>query len=977
MERKIPVLLAGILSSFILFVFNSGSWWGLPLYGSFFVLVISLFIFELVRAIIRRTFSDLWRLVGYLIITAVGFVILNAYSIVPYIVTFLKHDVFTITNSAVIAQNKAWLEMISRATSFLNIFRLQGVPDWYSSSTGINLVHSYANNYLSNQIYVILSFIFPLLIITPFILAKTKEQKKLISFVGLAMLLAMFFMAGSHKPLGFVYEFIYDNLHGFSIFRSPYYKFGAAFFICASILMAFTLSTLIEKVTARLTDKVRFRTGLLITVFLIIPWFGYHSVIFSSDKIFSWQKGFSSKLKVPEYVNSFSLWVNNADLKDSRLLLVPQINESWQNDAYNWGYWSLTNLPSVISNQSFVAGDGLMGRENYWVNKLYSFIKEGREKEVYDLSYRLGIDYLLLRRDVLSDSSWSAAPSPDIYKKILDGFTTIKKVNSFDQWLVYKFDRELTPKFKIATSLIGIPGGSLYLAQELLPNQETVYAGEGDDRRTPYLSKVVETYSCLSCLLAQKDALTSLPKVRILPNSPLYYFKLRRESETLKVSNTEQSKIDSYLGFSVRRAAEIGTMLNLGLKDKYSTEALKIMNGHLEELYKLLQVPTDPDKYFFRAKRLLDNINVIDRRFKNEVASSEFGEREDDFRREIIDVLWNIKELRNLFPIIYDRQVLETNKIYYLRFPDGNNYQIFLDPSSLPKDTKGQFILPDDILYKIKDEELHISLEELPKNLLRLKLPTDIKDGEIILKFLKPINLLEIQGTSIEESISGTLSGKRSCLVGKIKDYSSAKRYKFEIKVSKGGQSLRMYIKDIDSKKGKSNYIYGQSEEDVIQTFSYQPFSYLYYPSAGSKDSTIYLCSSDLNMPVIDDFKISEVFSPNIISIKSVFPKSLDNPNINFEKINPISYKVSINSATKPFILMFNETYSPFWKIKGEDFEHFMINGYANAWLVDKKGSFDLALEYRLQKYFYFGSVVSAIGLISAIMLAVYLKKKG
>ena len=73
---------------------------------------------------------------------------------------------------------------------------------------------------------------------------------------------------------------------------------------------------------------------------------------------------------------------------------------------------------------------------------------------------------------------------------------------------------------------------------------------------------------------------------------------------------------------------------------------------------------------------------------------------------------------------------------------------------------------------------------------------------------------------------------------------------------------------------------------------------------------------------------------------------------------------------------MFNETYNPFWKIKGEDFEHFMINGYANAWLVDKKGSFDLALEYRLQKYFFFGAVVSATGLIFAIVLAAYLKKK-
>jgi len=110
--------------------------------------------------------------------------------------------------------------------------------------------------------------------------------------------------------------------------------------------------------------------------------------------------------------------------------------------------------------------------------------------------------------------------------------------------------------------------------------------------------------------------------------------------------------------------------------------------------------------------------------------------------------------------------------------------------------------------------------------------------------------------------------------------------------------------------------------------------------------------------------------------IKLIPSRSLDKPDIKYEKINKVSYKIYVGEAKEPFILMFNETYNPFWKIKGENFEHFLINGYANAWLVDKKGNFDLVLEYRLQKYFYVGVVISAVGLISAIMLLVYLKKK-
>lgn len=972
-QKKLSVLLAGILSSLILFVFNCGSWLGLPLYGSFFVFVISQFTFEMAKTVVLRKFRSLFRLISYFIITAVGFVFLNAYSIFPYLTTFLKQDLFAITSSEVILQNKNWLEMISQATSFINIFRLQGIPDWYASPTSVNLAHSYADIYLSNPIYIIISFIFPILAISSFILVKTTMQRKLISFMGLSMLLAMFFMAGSHKPLGFIYEFIYDYLPGFSIFRSPFYKFGAAFFVCVSTLMAFTLSILIDRAISKMRERIKFWAGLTISVFLIVFWFGYHFVLFSSDRLFTWQKGYVTKLKVPQYVNSFSLWANSVNLNGSRILLVPPINETWQNDAYDWGYWSLTNLPSVVSNQSFVAGDGLTEGEKYWVNKLYTFLNDNKEKEAYDLSYRLGIDYLLLRNDVLSDSSWSASSSPKNYRNVLDNFVTVKKVQSFDQWLVYKFDRELTPKFQIVTSFVGIPEGHLYLAQELLSDQDSVYIGGEDFQYRQYLSKTAEIYSCQSCPLELKDALTSLPKVSILPNSPLYYFKLKRETSILEASVTDQSKIDSYLGFSVRRAAEIKTMLDLGLKERYSIEALKIMNKHLEELYKLYQSPVSSDRYLFWARRLLDNINVIERYFNDIVADSRFGKKDQYFKQEMLDVLWNIKELKSIFPIINDWKTLETNKVYYLRFPDDSNYQVFLDKNSLPKDLKGHFILPDNILFKTNGEEFPVSLEDDTQNYLNMKLPAGAKEGEISMKFLEPVNLFETQGLRIEESVSG----KRSCIVGKINGYNSTKQYRFEIKVPQKGQSLRMFIKDVaDSKKGKSDYLFGQDEKDVFQTFSYQPFSYLYYPSSGSKDSTIYLCSGDLNSPMIDDFKIYEIFSPNIISLKILSPKDAVKPNVVYEKINNTSYRVFVSEVEKPFVLVFNETFNPFWEIKGDVFEHFMINGYANAWLIDKKGSFDLVLEYRLQKYFYCGVAVSMISLIFLIILVVFLKRK-
>jgi len=522
-EKKLSVMFAGVLSALVLFIFNSGSWLGLPLYGSFFVIVLCLVAFEIVRLVKTKKFLNTSRLLRFLIVTGVGFVVFNAYSILPYISTFLKQDLYAITDTSVIAQNKAWLDMISGASSFLNIFRLQGVPDWYSGSSGVNPAHSYAGEYLTNRGFISASFIFPILLLSSFIISRKKEVKRLISIFSLVLLVSMFFMAGSHEPLGFIYSFLYEKVPGFSIFRSPYYKFGAAFFIAASVLLSFSLSSLIEKIVEKVKGRFKFRIGIFLSLMVIALWLGFYNIIFIPENIFSWHSGQSTKYEVPEYVYSFGEWTKEVDLGDSRMLLVPPINESWKSDAYSWGYWSLTNLPSTISGQSIVTNEYLPDGQRAWVNRLYFLIKEGREEEVLSLSSKLGIDYLLFREDVLADASWSATSSFEEFEKMVQNFSSLKKEKTFDKWIVYKFARENSPKFSTTHSLVSIPPKHSYLAQEYLGDEHSTTSTSNQINQ--FLSGELNVYNCESCPLEKKDALTSLPDVKILPNSPLYFIK--------------------------------------------------------------------------------------------------------------------------------------------------------------------------------------------------------------------------------------------------------------------------------------------------------------------------------------------------------------------------------------------------------------------------------------------------------------------
>lgn len=102
-------------------------------------------------------------------------------------------------------------------------------------------------------------------------------------------------------------------------------------------------------------------------------------------------------------------------------------------------------------------------------------------------------------------------------------------------------------------------------------------------------------------------------------------------------------------------------------------------------------------------------------------------------------------------------------------------------------------------------------------------------------------------------------------------------------------------------------------------------------------------------------------------------------PKIIWEKQDPTEYKLKITGNDKPFILVFSESYDSRWQAfvnddRISDTNHFLVNGYANAWLVDKEGNYDMEISYSLQKKFDFSWYVSAITLISGIVVTIFLK---
>jgi hypothetical protein len=104
------------------------------------------------------------------------------------------------------------------------------------------------------------------------------------------------------------------------------------------------------------------------------------------------------------------------------------------------------------------------------------------------------------------------------------------------------------------------------------------------------------------------------------------------------------------------------------------------------------------------------------------------------------------------------------------------------------------------------------------------------------------------------------------------------------------------------------------------------------------------------------------------------FNSSGSSPEITFEQLNPTKYVAHINSS-KPCFLVLSTKFDQYWAayIDGKEVgTHLMANGYANAWYIDKTGSFDVVLNYKVQDYFYIALVISGLTFIGCLW---YIKK--
>lgn len=182
----------------------------------------------------------------------------------------------------------------------------------------------------------------------------------------------------------------------------------------------------------------------------------------------------------------------------------------------------------------------------------------------------------------------------------------------------------------------------------------------------------------------------------------------------------------------------------------------------------------------------------------------------------------------------------------------------------------------------------------------------------------------------------------------------------------KEGQIVPSYVRDLSKSTGNSFY----------------SFKDIYEPRSTSSSVRIYFSGIPKDSLVIKNMNVQKRVNPDVLLIKKSTNISDQAPLVAYIKNSPTHYKINIKNPEGPFVLIFSSVFSPGWELAYVDGSkinnHFLVNSYANGWLIDMEGDYTLDLSFSLQEGLANDSRISIIFFIggSLILLGGLVSKK-
>lgn len=942
-SRKLSVVTGAILNSFVFFFFNASGLYGLPLYGGLLVVIGCLLVFTTVNNWYSKSFSGIKRLISLSIITGVLTLLINSYFFLPAILRFQSQLSTNISQVGGISGIISWAEEISANTSFTNLMRLEGIPEWYD-----NPFHPYAKMFLTNPLLIAISFLWPLIAFSTLYIVKTRINRRYVLYFFFVYLLGMFFAAGTHPPLGFLYQFLVEKIPVFIVFRSPYFKFAPALYIASAILFAFFLDSL--------SQRVRRKTFVLFFAILII----YHFPFFSGN-FFTWREGYSTRLSVPHYVFEFGNWLRSQP-PSTRVLMVPPNSPDLQYSLYTWGYLSFQALPTLLSNVSVVINnDKLNSEERNLTMELYEAIATANNSRSEMLLELLGISHVVVARDTDTKVKSSIPLDVSRYEKGLIETDLLDSDKTFGAWQVYKVrQRGLGTIFAVNNpTIIDAQQDDVSLVTEY-PMETSAFMLKSDVHTSESVPAFIVP-TCANCLKKSKPVVI-FPERNILPGDPFYSLVLLAE-RLRKTPTDPKSAIYNLLGISLKRISEINEMLftQKGLSQDVVDRYIQLLES-IEKNFASLPYPQDKIEvgsditHYLRAQR-----NFLRPNLGKYVS----GGPQTVLAGSIFTAI--AKTENTLSPFIAPLSG-RNSRLYYFNLDAPSSLGILIRT----RDVKQFEGLKKQISLRIDEEEFGSIFPDYKGEMWQTFGTKTFTAGFHTLTLTLPDSAQpEYELMPVETEFN--VRDENSCFGTKVDGVSSTKLYKTLLRYKNDFSDNLIFFawekeRDIQKLLAAVKIPVNPFEEKLEEIFELSP---------GVSEMTIALCAPNLTQERIAKqfrLQVGEAIYPSLLFAstndysQSLYP-------IEYRKRSATHYEIEFpESATLPVTMVFSERFDSLWELQGAQSTHVKVNSYANGWIIEERPETrTLTLSYKGERYLRWGAFMS---ILTFILGGLYLRRK-
>ena len=571
LHKKESPVKNSILFALTLFFLNGGE--GIPLLISLFVAVIT--------TIITYFFlsnENFWpkakRLLIFSFLAALFWILLSGYWLYPYFKSYSqafgqRSDVAGGTAGAI-----SWSQGISANTSWINLFRLRGIPDWYASPD-----HPYANEFFKNPLLLFLNILFPAIAL----ISLLSPNKIKIYFLGL-LLISIPLSAGSHPPLGILYDYLLVNVPGFIMFRSGFFKFGMIIWFAYAYLIAVGVKDTIVRLKQ---IPLVLLGGFIVSLFI-------YNYPFLSGVFFDYSKGKSTMVKVPDYIFEAKKELDSNKFS-TRTLYLPNADIRTEYIEYDWDYFSLSELTDIMGRKSSIR-NGVLARPNerdLMVGVLSEYIKFGNS----NLVKLIGADRAVVQNDFISPD-YEGNPLSGIkesFKKSKD--FTFK--NSLGKWDFYDYNKDILPQIYSPSTVTFISSDQKELSlvanmPGALDSNAFLWSDSPEDsNKKEIFSKLIIQARCADCPPVDNYQIYFATSKVLIPGTIFYPLGKFITDAKKHFAGNPSARIEINLSTSTTLISDLGS-----LQAKRDEKGIKIATRdliqNLEEIRNNLEAILDP-----------------------------------------------------------------------------------------------------------------------------------------------------------------------------------------------------------------------------------------------------------------------------------------------------------------------------------------------------------------------------------------------